>query len=177
MRDRFDIVVACDLNRGIGKDNSLPWRLPRDLKHFKQLTTTSQPNLYNAVIMGRKTWESIPSNVRPLPQRYNVVLTRDTTYQLPQGVFRCQTFEEAFATLAHGPVDNVFVIGGAQTYNMALQDLRVGFLYLTEIRHTFECDTFFPDYKPFFQMVSCSEIQEENGLEFCFKVYKPNLLA
>ncbi len=178
MRDRFDIIVACDLNRGIGKNNSIPWNLPRDLKYFHQVTSTaSQAGLHNAVIMGRKTWESLPSRVRPLPQRHNVVITSNNQYPLPEGVSRCHTFEEAFEALAPEPVDNVFVIGGAQTYDLAIRDPRVGFLYLTEIRQTFECDTFFPEYEPFFQLVSCSEVHEENGLEFCFKVYKPNLVA
>ena len=178
MRERFDIVVACDLNRGIGKDNRLPWRIPGDLKHFKKVTSTSQEeNRYNAVIMGRKTWESIPPEHRPLPDRYNLVLTRNPQYPVPQGVFRSSSLDQALELLAQGPVDQVFVIGGAEIYNQAFQHERVGMLYLTEVRHQFDCDTFFPDYKSYFQLVSSSEIQNENGIEYCFKVYKPNILV
>lgn len=178
MRERFDLIVACDLNRGIGKDNQLPWRIPGDLKHFKKLTTApTLDGTFNAVIMGRKTWESIPAEYRPLPGRYNVVLTRNQNYQVPQGVFRCSSLDDAFELLARGPVDQVFVIGGAEIYNQALQHERVGMLYLTEVRHQYSCDSFFPEYKTFFSLVSTSEIQNENGIEYCFKVYKPNLLA
>lgn len=177
MKDRFDIVVACDLNRGIGKNNQLPWRIAADLKHFKRITSTPLADgKYNAVIMGRKTWESIPANHRPLSGRYNVVLTRNQNYEVPEGVFRCASIDEAFDILEEGPVDQVFIIGGAEIYNQAIQHDRVGYLYLTEIRHRYDCDTFFPDYKQFFQLVSSSEIESENGIEFAFKVYKPNLL-
>lgn len=170
--------MACDLNRGIGKNNQLPWRIASDLKHFKKITTaTEEAGKYNAVLMGRKTWESIPDNHRPLAGRYNVVLTRNPNYAVPEGVFKCASIEEAFEILEKGPVEQVFVIGGAEIYNQALQHNRVGLLYLTEVRHRYDCDTFFPDYKQFFQLVSSSEIQSENGIEFAFKVYKPNLLA
>jgi dihydrofolate reductase / thymidylate synthase len=178
MNDRFDMVVACDLNRGIGKNNQLPWRLSQDLQNFKRITTTtSEEGLFNAVVMGRKTWESIPANYRPLPGRYNVVLTRNSNYVLPDGVFRCASIDDAFDTLIQGPVDRVFIIGGAEIYNQAMQHERIGLLHLTEIRHRYDCDTFFPEYKQYFQLVSSSEIETENGIEFSFKVYKPNLLA
>ncbi len=178
MKERFDIVVACDLKGGIGKNNAIPWRLPGDLKHFKNLTSSStQAGLYNAVIMGRKTWESIPAQFRPLPDRYNVILTRNAAYQAPQGVFVRNSLDDALAWLEQGPVDQVFIIGGSEIYNQAIQHERVGLLYLTEVRQQFDCDTFFPDYKGFFQLVSSSEIQSENGIDYCFKVYKPNLLV
>ena len=178
MRDRFDIVVACDLNRGIGKDNSLPWRLPGELKYFKRVTTACEEDgKHNAVIMGRKTWESIPQQHRPLPDRYNVVITRNPDYQVPSGVFKSASLDAALELLAEGPVDQVFVIGGAEVFNHAMQHPRVGLLYLTEVRKKFDCDTFLPDYQSFFQLVSSSEIQQENGVDYCFKVYKPNLLG
>ena len=177
MKDRFNIIVACDLNRGIGKNNQLPWRLSGDLRYFKKITTeTTESGKYNAVLMGRKTWESIPPNHRPLAGRYNVVLTRNQTYFTPDGVFRFGSLDEAFATLEQGPVEQLFIIGGAEIYKQALQDHRIGLLYLTEIRHRFDCDTFFPEYKQYFQLLSSSEIESENGIEYSFKVYKPNIL-
>lgn len=80
---KFDLVVACDLNRGIGKENGLPWRLPGDMKQFRELTSSVRDSSKrNAVLMGRKTWESIPTKFRPLPHRVNVVLSRDAGYRV-----------------------------------------------------------------------------------------------
>lgn len=178
MNERFALIVACDLNRGIGKNNSLPWKLKDDLAHFKRITTqTKQEGLYNAVIMGRRTWESIPAQFKPLVGRYNVVITRNENYPVPDRVFRCSSIEAAMEFLSEGPVDQVFIAGGAEIYATAMAHELVGLLYLTEIRQQFDCDTFFPDYKPYFQLISSSEILNENGIDYCFKVYKPNLLA
>ncbi len=174
MRERFSMVVACDLNRGIGKNNTLPWRIPGDLKHFKELTTqSSDPNIYNACIMGRKTWESIPQNYRPLVGRYNVVLTRKAALDVPAGVFVFASLEDALAKLSEGPIDQVFIIGGAEVYNTAMQHEKAGTLYLTEVRAQFDCDTFFPEYKDFWSLESSSEIMTENGIDYTFKVYQP----
>ncbi|MBK7749885.1 MAG: dihydrofolate reductase [Candidatus Obscuribacter sp.] len=181
MREKFDIVVACDQKFGIGKNNSLPWRLSQDLKYFKELTLSRPPvedevpKRSNAVIMGRKTWESIPAQYRPLAGRFNVVLTRNLNYQLPQGVFKAPSLDDALNLLSKGPVDRVFVIGGAEVYKEALIHDRCGLLYVTEVRAVFECDTFLPDFKPFFQLMSCSEVVTENNIDFCFKVYEFSL--
>ncbi|MBZ0189279.1 MAG: dihydrofolate reductase [Candidatus Obscuribacterales bacterium] len=179
MRDTFDIVVACDLNRGIGKDQSLPWRLKGDLNYFKELTIHTDEKahargLKNACIMGRATWESIPQKFRPLSQRYNLVLTRQRDYPLPEGVFQARSLDEALDFLARGPVDRTFIIGGAQVYEEAFMHERIGLLYLTEVRARFDCDRNFPDFKDYFSLISCSEIMNENGIEYCFKVFSPN---
>ena len=80
----FSIVVAMDEQQGIGKGGKLPWHIPGDLKYFKNLTTkTKLPDKKNVVIMGRKTWESLPQNFRPLSKRINVVLTRNKIFYLP----------------------------------------------------------------------------------------------
>jgi dihydrofolate reductase len=175
LRAKFDIIVATDLNRGIGKNNQLPWRISTDLKYFRDLTSsTPVPDVTNAVIMGRKTWESIPAGYRPLKNRVNVVLTRNPDYSLPQGVFKADSLDAALTILSRGPVDRVFVIGGAQVYAEAMQHEKCGLLYLTLVRHQFDCDAFLPDYRGFFQLASCSEVMMENNLEFCFKVYQFN---
>ena len=127
---RLAAIVAMASNRCIGKDNTLPWRLPADLKRFKQLT------LGHTLILGRKTYESIG---RPLPGRTMVVLTRQRDYA-PEGVRVAHSLEQALE-LARG--DEVFIAGGADLYQQTLE--RVRRLYLTRIERAYEGDTFFPE--------------------------------
>lgn len=119
----YQVVVAATQNMGIGKDGSLPWSLPSDLKFFKDVTmTTSDPLKRNAVIMGRKTWESIPLQHRPLPGRFNVVLTRSGSFDIAtaENVVICGSLLSALELLAESPycvsIEKVFVIGGGQIY-------------------------------------------------------------
>ena len=119
---RYQVVVAATTDMSIGKNGKLPWKLPSDLNFFKKLTTTTlDPTKENAVIMGRKTWESIPLQFRPLPTRLNVVLTRsgsvvDDTITGKVVVF--ESISSALKTLAQPPysqsIEKVFVIGGGQ---------------------------------------------------------------
>ncbi len=122
-------IVAMASNRCIGKDNALPWRLPADLKRFKQLT------MGHALVMGRKTYESIG---RPLPGRTMIVVTRQQDYA-PEGVQVAHSLEQALG-MAHG--DEVFLAGGADIYRQAMD--RVRRLYLTRIDREYEGDAFFP---------------------------------
>jgi dihydrofolate reductase len=128
---RLSAIVAMAANRCIGKDNTLPWRLPADLKRFKQLT------LGHTLIMGRKTYESIG---RPLPGRTTIVVTRQRDYA-PEGVRVAHSLEQALE-LARGD-DEVFIAGGADLYRQALE--RVRRLYLTRIDREYPGDTFFPE--------------------------------
>jgi dihydrofolate reductase len=123
------IVVAMDSQRGIGIRNTLPWRLPEDLAHFKRTTSG------HAIIMGRKTFESIG---RPLPNRRNIVITRNPAWHA-DGVEAVPSL--AAATALAGET-TAFVIGGGQVYADALP--RAARLIVTEIERHFECDTFFP---------------------------------
>lgn len=170
---RLDLVVACDRLRGIGKDNSLPWRLAGDLKQFKKITSTvEEKQKKNAVIVGRKTWESIPEGRRPLKDRLNVILTRDKNYSVPEGAMRCHSLEEALGRLENENIENVFIIGGADLYAQAMEHPLCDTLYLTDIKAEFDCDTFLPDFKEKFDLVSAGEPICENDLEYSFKVYK-----
>ena len=115
----FQVVVAATRHMGIGKDGTLPWKLPSDLKFFKEVTSsTSDPSKKNALIMGRKTWESIPSKNRPLPGRLNVVLTRSGSFDIAtaENVIICGSMNSALELLASSPyclsIEKVFVIGG-----------------------------------------------------------------
>lgn len=117
----YQVVVAATRNMGIGKDGIVPWKLPSDLKFFKDVTvTTTDPNKRNAVIMGRKTWESIPLAYRPLPGRLNVVLTRSGSFDIAtaENVVICGSMISALELLAASPyclsIEKVFVIGGGQ---------------------------------------------------------------
>ena len=118
----ISLVAAVARDGVIGRDGGIPWRLPGDVRHFKSLTTG------HAVVMGRRTWESLPDRFRPLPDRRNVVVTRNETWQA-EGAERAGSLEEALALLADE--EHVFVIGGAQIYAAALP--HADELVLTEI--------------------------------------------
>lgn len=131
--------VARARNGVIGRDGGLPWRLSSDLKLFKRLT------LGKPVIMGRRTWDSLPR--KPLPGRLNLVLSRDPTFE-PEGAVLCETFSEAVQIgrehAAEEGEDEVCVIGGAALFEWALP--RAGRLYLTEVDAEVEGDVHFPPF-------------------------------
>lgn len=117
----YQVVVAATRAMGIGKDGKLPWKLPSDLKFFKDVTmTTSDPAKKNAIIMGRKTWESIPLEHRPLTGRLSVVLTRSGSFDIAtaENVLICGSMVSALELLASSPyclsIERVFVIGGGE---------------------------------------------------------------
>ncbi|KAI0215959.1 Viral dihydrofolate reductase [Lamellibrachia satsuma] len=152
-----------------------------DMTFFKKITTeTSQPDKQNAVIMGRKTWESIPEKFRPLQKRVNVILSRHPQKQ-PDGVYVAGSFDEAINMLTSVPllhkVDKLFVIGGSSVYKTALQSLLCQRIYLTRVLGDFECDTFFPEFDmSIFKQINVPEIdsavQTENQMEYKFEVYE-----
>lgn len=115
----YQVVVAATKEMGIGKDGKLPWNLPTDLKFFKDLTiTTSDSAKKNAIVMGRKTWESIPTKYKPLSGRLNVVLTRSGGFDIAntENVVTCSSIDSALDLLTAPPyrlsIEKVFVIGG-----------------------------------------------------------------
>jgi dihydrofolate reductase len=132
-RPRIAIIAALARNRVIGRGNRLPWHLPDDLRHFKRLT------LGRPIIMGRRTWESLPGL---LPHRTHVVVTRDPDYRA-QGAVVVRSLEEAVAA-AGG--EEALVVGGAQLYALALP--RASRLYLTLVDAQVEGDAFFPEIDP-----------------------------
>jgi dihydrofolate reductase len=127
------LVVAMSENRVIGRDGDLPWRLPNDLKHFKQVT------MGKPIIMGRKTWESL--YVKPLPGRRNIVVTRNAGYEA-EGAEISDSLESAL-TLAAGE-DEAMIIGGAELFAASLHTATR--LHLTEVHAEIEGDTYFPDF-------------------------------
>ena len=169
---KFDIVVAVDQKLGIGKSGDMPWHLPADLAYFKKLTTSTElPRRENVVIMGRKTWESIPETFRPLPGRINVVLSSQDLH-LPEGVQTASSLDDALALIqVQEDVERVFVIGGGQLYREALGHAACGRLYVTRIGAEFECDTVFPDFEDQFEVESAESPRAEGDLTFQWVVY------
>jgi dihydrofolate reductase len=132
---RISAIVAMSENRVIGQGNQLPWRLPEDLKRFRAVT------LGHSIIMGRKTFESIG---RVLPQRENIIISRQVDYVVP-GAKVVQSLQEAFQH-PHQKSDEVFVIGGAEIYRLALPS--VDRIYLTLIHKEIAGDAYFPELNP-----------------------------
>jgi len=168
----FSIIVAFDSQYGIGKNGGLAWKLPADLKHFKEITTAvTNPSKQNAVIMGRKTWESIPAKFRPLPGRLNVVLSKKTILGLPREVVCASDFETALKQLVVPEIENVFVIGGAQIYAIAIDHPLCQKLYVTHVQGKYGCDAFFPPISKEFFPVSASEQFQEGQISYQFSDY------
>lgn len=154
----FNIIVCMDKNRVIGKNNDLPWRLPNDLKYFKE-KTKGYP-----VVMGRKTFESIG---KPLPGRENIILTRNPDYKAPDG---CKVTDDLGWKLRS---DVGFLIGGAELFKQYLYECNK--LYITYIHHEFEGDTYFPeiDYFRFKEISREQGIKDEaNPYDYEFVVYE-----
>lgn len=124
-------IVAMDENRAIGLHNQLPWHLPADLKHFKAITSG------HPIVMGRKTHQSIG---KPLPNRTNIILTRDPRFQAP-GCEVVTSLEAALKKAANAP--EIFIIGGSEIYNLCLSHIQR--LYITVVHHAFQADAFFPE--------------------------------
>ncbi|XVJ70045.1 MAG: dihydrofolate reductase [Rhizobacter sp.] len=134
-RPRLSLIAAVTPSGGIGKNNALLWHEPADQKHFRQVTMGCP------VIMGRKTWDSLPDRFRPLPGRQNIVITRQTDWQAP-GAVVAHSIETALAQAAES--GKVFVIGGSEIYALALP--LADELVLTEVGLDIEADAFFPHW-------------------------------
>ena len=163
---KLALIAAMAQNRVVGIDNKLPWHLPEDLKYFKRITTGK------AVIMGRKTYESIG---RPLPNRTNIVITRSTEFSAP-GIEVVNSLDAAIELAENvsliNAVDEVMVIGGAQIYEVALP--QADRLYLTHVHANVEGDAYFPDV----DMSQWKELgredydaSETNPYDYSFVVY------
>jgi dihydrofolate reductase len=133
----LNLIYACADNGVIGRDNTLPWHLPEDLAHFRQLTMGCP------VLMGRKTWDSLPPRFRPLPGRLNLVLTRQASWHA-EGATRVGSLGEALAQCPTG--QDLWVIGGAEVYAMALPHAHR--LEITEVHVQVEGDAMAPDIDP-----------------------------
>ncbi|KAK8790577.1 thymidylate synthase [Blastocystis sp. subtype 4] len=174
---KFSIVAAMNTLRGIGKQGALPWRLSGDMKFFKNLTSETHDSMkQNAVIMGRKTYQSFPERFRPLINRVNIIVSKDPELrqklQLPDHVYICKSIDEALIYTQGNPnIESVFVIGGGQIYSQAISLPECQKLYLTMIEDSTECDTFFPEIPLEFTKIKESEPIEEKGTVYRFTEY------
>jgi len=158
---RISLVAAVARDGVIGRENAIPWHLPEDARRFRALT------LGHPVVMGRRTWDSLPERFRPLPGRRNVVVTRNGAWQA-EGAERAGSLDDALRLLAGAP--QVFVIGGAELYADALP--RADELVVTEIDAEVEGDVFFPTWdRSAFREESREEHVSEDGVAFAFVSY------
>lgn len=147
---KVSIIAAMDEKRGIGKNNDLLFRIPADFSRMKTLTTN------HPIVMGRKTYESIG---RVLPNRTNIIVTRDTNYVV-DGTIVVHSLEEALEVAKKSPgSEEIFIFGGGEIFRLALPI--VNKLYLTIVEGDFNADTFFPDYSEFKTVIS--EVEGESG--------------
>lgn len=150
---KISIIAAIGKNRELGKGGKIPWHISEDFKRFKEITSG------HPVIMGRKTWESLP--FKPLPNRTNMVVTRDSSLSFARGrlaklggekrVVVCSSLEQALEKAKEIEKSEIFIIGGGQIYAQALS--LADKLYLTIVEGNFDADTFFPDYAEFKKVV------------------------
>ena len=175
------IVAFCKNNNGIGFQNNIPWNLNSELKYFKEITTIKDNNQSsNIVIMGRKTWDSLPK--KPLPNRTNIILSKsmdnDTIAIIEKKYENTFVKRDLFVYLKEFDIDNnslvnVFIIGGSQIYEEVM-NMNINLnIYATEIYTEFECDTFFPNINnETFALTHVSEFKKENEIYFRHKIYK-----
>jgi dihydrofolate reductase len=163
----FGCVLAADERGGIGKNNDLPWpKLAADLRHFRGLTSSAASGQSNAVIMGRKTWDSVPPKYRPLPDRLNIVISRGHV-ELPDGVRLAGSLADALADASRAPgVDKIFVVGGGEIYRQAFAHRECRDLFLTRIHGVFDCDTFIADVTEHFAWVETIGQHHDRGITY-----------
>ena len=136
---KVSLIVAKAENEAIGKDNDLIWHLRDDLKYFSRTTKGHH------VIMGRKNYDSIPDKYRPLPNRTNVVVTRNKSFEAPD-VLVVTSIEAGLEIAKKNGDDEAFVIGGGQIYKTAFDNELLDKLYITYVHHSFDADVFFPSF-------------------------------
>lgn len=151
------LIAAVAENKVIGKDGDIPWHIPEDLKHFKQKTTG------HTVVMGRKTYQSLPDSFKPLPDRENIVLTRSDFQPENDSVKVANSLEDAWKKSSNS---KIFVIGGAGIYRQTIDNADK--IILTEIEEPYDGDTYFPDFKKE-KWVEKNREQHEN---FSFVTYE-----
>lgn len=159
----LSLIVAMDKNRVIGADNGIPWHLPNDLRHFKNVTTG------HTIVMGRKTFDSIG---RVLPKRKHIVITRSNR-TFPEGVMVVRDVDAVLNYAKVHPDEEIFIIGGGEIFKQMLP--YADKMYITWIDESFEGDVYFPEFdESEWEMVSKvkGEKNEENPYDYYFITYE-----
>jgi dihydrofolate reductase len=154
-KPKISIFVALSENRVIGKGNTLPWHIPDDFKRMKEVTSG------HTIVMGRKTYESIG---RILPNRVNIIITRDPSYKVEGGIV-CSSLEAALEEARKHESEEIFIFGGGQIFEQAMPITEK--LYLTVVHQDIDGDTYFPDYSDFTEKVF-EQQGKSNGYAYTF---------
>jgi dihydrofolate reductase len=168
----INIIVAFEGSRGIGFNNMIPWYFPEDLRMFSKVTKGDNNN---AIIMGRKTWQSLPK--KPLPKRQNIILSKTISNTSPSNIPLYDNeiyFNDISLALEHcrdNTYDTVWIIGGSEIYKESLKTLPINFIYTTEIEKHYVCDTFFPVLSDDFTCTN-ERIEIKDDLTIKYKIYK-----
>lgn len=164
------IVAAIDSKRGLGKNNDLLFKFPADMKRVRELT------MGHPVIMGRRTYDSIPENLRPLKGRTNIVVTRDLDYEthdnptsgVGQAIIVHSLGEAIQQAKKSTGFEEIIVFGGGQIFKEAIDQNLVDVLHLTIVKGDFGADTFFPEYEDKFKKVLSKESGTDGAYEYTF---------
>ncbi len=164
---KVSLIVAVSENQVIGKNNDLVWHLPHDMNYFKKTTEAHH------VIMGRKNFESIPHKYRPLPNRTNVIVTRQDSYQA-EGCIVVSSIIEALEKAKEAGDAEPFVIGGGEIYRHALENGLIDRVYLTRVHENFEGDTFFPILDSEWKCIRSikKSADEKHFCDFTYEIYE-----
>ena len=166
----FNIIVAYCRGRGIGIANRLPWRSVSDLQHFKHCTMGYGDN---AVIMGRRTWDSLPKSSRPLPKRANIILSRSLDQQNVGGASVFGDIASAKAFCKRRGYKQVWIIGGENLYKQFLVDEDLRGIYVTEVDSDFVCDKFFPPLPSRYSLAAQTSWQYDDVHPLRYMTYMP----
>lgn len=167
---KYCLIAAHDINRGIGKNNQIPWKLKGEMRLFRLTTSTASISESNCVVMGRKTWESIPEKYRPLKGRKNIVITSS---EIP-GVTTFKDFDELDKHFSLEEYTRCFFIGGVKIYETCLKRYKLDEIHLTEIFEDYQCDTFLPSFSLSEYIKNITSVKEEGGIYYRYSLYIPD---
>lgn len=167
----FSVIVAADETDGIGKDGTLPWHLPGDMAYYKRTTSEAPASRQNAVIMGRKTYASIPSKFRPLKNRLNLVLTRNPAHA-EADVQVLPSLDAALEQVGQrSDIAKTFVIGGGELYREALAHPACTEVLLTRVHARFDCDTRLAPFAHDFDKTKSDGPHSDGAVSYTFETY------
>ena len=170
----INLILATDINNGIGKNNKIPWLIKKDLSYFKDLTSfNNKNNEKNAVLMGRKTWESIPDNIKPLKNRTNIVITNKNCLNENKDIIIINqlNIEIIKKKCEELNIKYLWIIGGSSIYNYFLDEGFYNYIFLTKIYDNFNCDVSVNIEKYLSNKILSSENYNDKNIKFNFNIY------